>query len=624
MKRLLRSGALLCFGLAPATLFAQAVPQTADTSGNSLLTGNYFVRQILFTNLTNAGAIGQARSLSGTAAFDGNGHYTFTGQTSDNTTNSGQAQAFNFSGAYSVTSGGLLQMVNPLDPAEIVGGGVGVNAIVGSSTESLDFDLLIGIPAGTGSSNGALQGAYRVGTFDYPQADVTLVRNATFLMTADGQGNLSNLTIAGHAANLNSGNDVSQTISGGSYAIGGQGSGTISFPGPSGATPQSQLVSGTKTLYVSADGNIILGGSLTGYDMLIGIKAFQGSASNSSFQGTYFSAGVDDDASQLSQGMSFPDAFYGSVTSNGLGTAIAAQRINPSDQNTYDYTFDDEFSIASDASVNESFSRFYLGAGGRAVLLVGRSTQYSLALSVQARTLPKTGSVYLNPLGVVNAASYAPITNSISGGELLDLFGEGLSSVTMQAQSLPLPTTLGGVQVSVNGRPAPIFLVTPGQLVIVVPFATTETYATVQVTNNGTKSNAVTVYTNFAAPGMFAVGANGVGAGVITHADGSLVTPTSPAKVGETVIAYATGLGSVTPGVADGAAGPSNPLAVVSGIDVYIDNVLGTVSFAGLAPGFVGLYQINVQVPQNAGPGDVYFDIAGPGVYHSQTIISVQ
>src|SRR5438270_4067295 len=136
MTRLLLSGALVCLGLASANLFGQAVPQSVDTSGSSLLTGNYFVRQILVTNLTNAGAIGRARSLSGTASFDGNGHYTFTGQTSDSTSNSGQPQAFTFSGAYSVTSSGLLQIVNPLDPNEIVGGGVGVNAIVGSSTES--------------------------------------------------------------------------------------------------------------------------------------------------------------------------------------------------------------------------------------------------------------------------------------------------------------------------------------------------------------------------------------------------------------------------------------------------------------------------------------------------------
>src|ERR1700736_4467572 len=130
MKRLLLFAAVFCVSIAPLTLLAEAVPQTVDATGNSLLNGNYFVRQILFTNLTNTGAIGKARSLSGMASFDGNGHYTLTGQSSDSTSNAGQPQALNFSGSYSVTSGGLLQMQNPLDPAEIVAGGVGVSAIV--------------------------------------------------------------------------------------------------------------------------------------------------------------------------------------------------------------------------------------------------------------------------------------------------------------------------------------------------------------------------------------------------------------------------------------------------------------------------------------------------------------
>src|SRR5947207_14581599 len=106
MKRILLSTAVFTMSIAPVTLSGQAVPQNVDTSGNSLLTGTYFVRQILFTNISNTGAIGRGRSLSGTASFDGNGHYTFTGQSSDSTANSGQAQNYNFSGTYAVTSGG--------------------------------------------------------------------------------------------------------------------------------------------------------------------------------------------------------------------------------------------------------------------------------------------------------------------------------------------------------------------------------------------------------------------------------------------------------------------------------------------------------------------------------------
>src|SRR6266568_2784195 len=98
MKPFLLSAAVLIAALASSNARAQ----TFDASGNSLLTGNYFVRQILFSNLSNTGTIGRARSLSGTASFDGNGHYTLTGQSSDSTSNSGQAQTFNFNGLYAV------------------------------------------------------------------------------------------------------------------------------------------------------------------------------------------------------------------------------------------------------------------------------------------------------------------------------------------------------------------------------------------------------------------------------------------------------------------------------------------------------------------------------------------
>ena len=64
------------------------------------------------------GAIGRARSLTGVAVFDGNGNYSFTGQTFDSNDTSNQAKAYSFSGTYSVTSGGLFQMQNPIDPVE--------------------------------------------------------------------------------------------------------------------------------------------------------------------------------------------------------------------------------------------------------------------------------------------------------------------------------------------------------------------------------------------------------------------------------------------------------------------------------------------------------------------------
>ena len=97
------------------------------------------------------------------------------------------------------------------------------------------------------------------------------------------------------------------------------------------------------------------------------------------------------------------------------------------------------------------------------MVLIGRSSLYSFDFGVAAKTLPASGSVYLNPLGIVNAASYAPVTNSVAPGEFLIAFGTNLATSTLTAQSLPLPKTLGGTSVSINGRPAPIYSISLGQ-----------------------------------------------------------------------------------------------------------------------------------------------------------------
>jgi uncharacterized protein (TIGR03437 family) len=100
------------------------------------------------------------------------------------------------------------------------------------------------------------------------------------------------------------------------------------------------------------------------------------------------------------------------------------------------------------------------------------------------------------------------------------------------------------------------------------------------------------------APGVFSLDRNGIGPGAILHSDFSLVNVAHPSKIGETVLVFLTGLGAVAPPVADGTAGGATPLSkAAAAVNVLIGGVTATVSYAGLAPGFPGLYQINVAVP---------------------------
>jgi uncharacterized protein (TIGR03437 family) len=180
------------------------------------------------------------------------------------------------------------------------------------------------------------------------------------------------------------------------------------------------------------------------------------------------------------------------------------------------------------------------------------------------------------------------------------------------------------VQVKVNGRLAPISYISPGQLSILVPYATTEAYATFQVINNGTASNEVTVYTNNTAPAVFSLDQVGYGPGAVRRQDNTVVSDSNPAQIGEVIQIFLTGLGAVDPPVTDGSASPSKPLSMVTtNVEVRIDGITAPLKFAGLAPGAVGLYQINAKVPAGVRSGVVFLDISTLDALTSEATIAV-
>ena len=111
-----------------------------------------------------------------------------------------------------------------------------------------------------------------------------------------------------------------------------------------------------------------------------------------------------------------------------------------------------------------------------------------------------------------------------------------------------------------------------------------------------------------ASPAIFSADGSGTGQGTIYVANSdftqTLADAGHPAKAGDYVVIYCTGLGEVTPGVAAGAAAPLDHVtATVNPVTVTIGGVPAPVAFAGLAPGFAGLYQVNAIVPQGVAPG---------------------
>jgi uncharacterized protein (TIGR03437 family) len=230
--------------------------------------------------------------------------------------------------------------------------------------------------------------------------------------------------------------------------------------------------------------------------------------------------------------------------------------------------------------------------------------------------------VYINPTGLVNAASSVPFTVGLSRGMFATIYGTGLSAVTL-ANGL-FPTTLGGVTVLVNSKPAPIYFVSPGQVSFIIPYSTPLTVATVQVVNSLGVSNAVSAFMNQTTPGAFSLPPGGVGYAAALHADYSLVTPTNPAVPGEVVAMFLTGLGDVSPAVVEGTPGPVSPLSLSTpSFGVAIKGRTAPIAYQGLAPQLSGMYQLNFTVPVGTPAGDVIVNMGGPDSLNSQVLLPV-
>ena len=596
--------------------------QSPDSSGDGMLKGAFRFRQVAVVNIDQNANPTEIAAVYGVITFDGSGHYSVTGAYVDNTVSNGSPQSLNITGTYVIGSNGSGYIANPLLPTDntnLIYGAVAQGVFLGSATEGSLNDVLIAIPAGSPPTNSSFNVPYWAGVLDFAGANSKAIKNALFKLSPNGSGGFGTITFQGQASNQ-SASSITQTTSGATYSFQSDGSANLNFPVPSGVSSANALVAGARTMFLSADGNFILGYTQSGYDIFFGVKALTSSASTSLYQGLYFLGGLED----TPQGAGV-DSFYGSANSDGAGNQIFHQRIDSPYYSPFDYGTDNYTTLNADGTTPIDFNgyQYAFGAGGQAFVGIGTSGTYTIIAGLHSPNFTGSG-VFLNPIGIANAASYAPITASLAPGEMLALFGTGLSPTTLNAPGgQSLPTILGGVQVLINNIQAPLVYVSQYQISAVVPFGVSSaSLASIQVNNNGTLSNTVTVYLSDSAPGAFTQNSSGIGFAVALHPDYSLITSSHPAQRGEVISIYLTGLGSVTPPVQDGALGPSNPL---SNSDLNTQNLLavffndytnnqlgaqGTIQYAGLAPGYAGLYQINVQIPNSVGPGNVYFEIS--------------
>jgi uncharacterized protein (TIGR03437 family) len=225
-----------------------------------------------------------------------------------------------------------------------------------------------------------------------------------------------------------------------------------------------------------------------------------------------------------------------------------------------------------------------------------------LSMGAWAQSAPS-----INPGGVVNAASSAPDA-PVAPGSIASVYGNFLLASPSGASGAPLPTSLSGLSLQFGGGiPAPLFYASSGQVNLQVPWETGgQSQTSLTATLSGQTGSPQTVGLSPFAPGIFSTNQQGTGQGTILNTSYQLADPSHPATPGSTYIQiYCTGLGAVTNQPASGAASPSNPPAETTTIpEVTIGGVPATVTFSGLAPGYVGEYQVNALVPAAAPAGD--------------------
>ena len=231
-----------------------------------------------------------------------------------------------------------------------------------------------------------------------------------------------------------------------------------------------------------------------------------------------------------------------------------------------------------------------------------------------------------NSTATVNSASYlAPV----AAGSIASVFGSNLSVGTSGPQiTVPLPTTLAQSSFTIGGQLAPMYLASPGQANVQIPWEMAgKTSTTISASVSGTVSNGQIVSLAAFAPGIFTTTMTGAGQGAVLIANTTQVAaPGTPVLRGGYIAIFCTGLGAVTNQPATGAAGPSGPLAYTGTLPtVSIGGVPALVTFAGLAPTLVGLYQVNVLVPAGVSPGNIVPVVMSIGGATSNTVtIAVQ
>jgi uncharacterized protein (TIGR03437 family) len=223
------------------------------------------------------------------------------------------------------------------------------------------------------------------------------------------------------------------------------------------------------------------------------------------------------------------------------------------------------------------------------------------------KTGPRVAAV-IPTAGLVETLNRAP-------GTMISIYGASLASRSESFRGLPLPATLAGTQVLMDGKPLALYFAGPGQINAVLPERATGYASLIVKTEAG--EHAWPLMLDAAAPAVFSLDMSGRGpAAAVRHRDGQVVTASTPVTPGEYILLYLTGLGPVRErdGLQWALAQPQ----------VLIDGQPALVLFAGRAPGYPGMDQINLQIPYTVRVGDIGVVVESQGHSSNRVTLTVR
>ena len=273
-----------------------------------------------------------------------------------------------------------------------------------------------------------------------------------------------------------------------------------------------------------------------------------------------------------------------------------------------------------------AFGYWRLGVENNGSSRSGLLTAFSITVTGQVLGPPAIG-----PNTIVSTSSFE--NGLLAPGDQISILGVNLGPTTgVRADATkPLPNTLSGTTVTFDGAAAPLYYVSDGFVVAQVPLGVTpRSTSSVQVTSAAGTSTAVVLPVATTKPGIFTYDAGGHGQAKAVNQDGSLngdgtITGSDkPAAPGSVISIYATGLGPLDPAIPQGAPAPASPLSTVTlPVTASIGGRTATVGWAGAAPAQVGMYQVNLVIPESTPSGAVRVLLSADG-NNSQNGVTIQ